>query len=393
MTDFEANAPRPSGLATLQNMWEAPYLRWAFFRTRELVPSARVSRADHATSLPREPRDLANLRFDHLGREWTLAEAIDGSFVNGWMVIHDGAIVFEQYANGMTPETRHSCQSVSKSMTSALAGALVGAGRFDADALVTKYIPELTGTCWDGCTVPHLLDMTAGISFDESDYADFDSEAWRGGRSFGWLERLPDDPLPAEYLAQMRRQADHGAEFEYRGICTCVLGWCLERATGTPLAELFSDLVWKPMGAGFEGDFLVGTGGFPLTDGGFCVTLHDLALFGLLYLQEGEIEGRRVLPRDWVRRLRTTDPILETAYATAYPGDASDPGNFYHDQWWILDAEAGIYAGYGIHGQSVLIHHPSNSVVARFSTWPQADDDASLALLDAAALAVCEALA
>ena len=393
MTDAEAIAPMPGGLVTLQNMWEAPYNRWAFLHTRELLPSARVSQDEHATSLPREPRHLSDLGFAHLGREWTLAEAMDESFVDGWMVIHDGAIVFEHYANGMTPETRHICQSVSKSMTSALTGALVGAGQFDTGALVTDYVRELAGTCWDGCTVQHLLDMTAGVSFDESDYEDFNSEAWRGFRALGWLERLPDDPLPSEYITQLRRQADHGAEYEYRSICTCVLGWCLERATGAPLAELFSDLIWKPMGAAWEGDLVVGPGAFPLGDGGFCVTLHDLALFGLLFLQEGEVEGRRVLQRDWVRRLRTTDPFLAKIFAAAYPDAETDAGNFYHDQWWILDAEAGIYSGYGIYGQAVLIHHPSNSVVARFSTWPRPWDDQKHALSDTAAIAVCEAIA
>ena len=238
------------------------------------------------------------------------------------MVIHDGAIVFEHYAGGMTAATRHLCQSVSKSMTSALAGALAAAGRFGVDALVTDYVGELAGTVWEGCTVQHLLDMTAGVSFDESDYDDMDSEAWRGFRALGWLERLPDDPSPAEYVAGLRRQAEHGAEFEYRSICTDVLGWCLERATGRPMAELFSEYIWKPLGAAHEGDFILGPGGFPLADGGFCVTLHDLALFGLLYLQEGEIDGHRVLPREWVRRLRTTDPRLVETYARAYPDEA-----------------------------------------------------------------------
>jgi CubicO group peptidase (beta-lactamase class C family) len=359
--------------------------------TRELLPSARVSRGDVVTVLPRRPRELAGVRFEHAGREWTLAAAMKQTDVEGWMVIHDGAVVFEHHAAPMTAETRHLCESVSKSMTSALSGALVAAGRFSVDALVTDYVGELAGTVWEGCTVQHLLDMTAGVSFDESDYDDMESEAWLGFRALGWLERLPDDPMPADYIAGLRRQAGHGAEFEYRSICTVVLGWCLERAAGRPLAELFSEHIWKPLGAACEGDFIVGPGGFPLADGGFCVTLHDLALFGLLYLQEGEVEGRRVLPREWVRRLRTTDPRLVETYARAYPEEA-DGRRFYHDQWWVSDAEAGVYWGHGIYGQAVLVHHQSNSVVARFSAWPSAEDHAKLALSDAAAIAVCEAL-
>jgi hypothetical protein len=40
----------------------------------------------------------------------------------------------------------------------------------------------------------------------------------------------------------------------------------------------------------------------------------------------------------------------------------------------------------------VLINHPSNSVVATFSTWPRPWDDERHELSDSAAIAVCEAL-
>ena len=391
MENAPAVPPDARAPVTPRTMWEARHIRWMHAHTRELLPSARVSRGEATTILPRRPCDLAGLRFEHGGREWTLAAAIEETDVNGWMAIHDGAIVFEHYAGATAAETRHLCESVSKSMTSALAGALAAADRFGVEALVTDYLDELAGTAWEGCTVQHLLDMTAGVAFDESDYDDMESEAWRGFRVMGWLERLPDDPSPGEYVARLRRQAEHGAEFEYRSICTDVLGWCLERAAGRPLAELFSEHVWKPLGAAHEGDFILGPGGFPLADGGFCVTLQDLALFGLLYLQEGEVDGRRVLPREWVRRLRTSDPRLVETYARAYPEEAG-ARHFYHDCWWISDAEAGVYWAYGIYGQAVLVHHPSNSVVARFSAWPTAEDDEKHALSDAAAVAVCEAL-
>ena len=86
------------------------------------------------------------------------------------------------------------------------------------------------------------------------------------------------------------------------------------------------------------------------------------------------------------------DPArLVEVYGQAHPEEA-DGRSFYHDQWWISDAEAGVHWAYGIHGQAVLVHHPSRSVVARFSTWPSAIDAERNALSDAAALAVCEAL-
>ena len=47
------------------------------------------------------------------------------------------------------------------------------------------------------------------------------------------------------------------------------------------------------------------------------------------------------------------------------------------------NAEAGIYSGYGINGQQLFVHHPSNTVIARFSTWPVRWDEQLVAAVDA----------
>jgi len=64
---------------------------------------------------------------------------------------------------------------------------------------------------------------------------------------------------------------------------------------------------------------------------------------------------------------------------------------FSHDQWRVDDAEAGIYSGYGIHGQQVLVHHPTRSVVVHLSSWPRPWVDSYSTLADAAARALCHA--
>ena len=60
----------------------------------------------------------------------------------------------------------------------------------------------------------------------------------------------------------------------------------------------------------------------------------------------------------------------------------------YHDGWWVWDGAAGIYSGYGINGQQLLIHRPSRTVIARQSTWPARHDDRLFAFADAANRAV-----
>ena len=108
-----------------------------------------------------------------------------------------------------------------------------------------------------------------------------------GSGSLGGSPGSRTIPRRTTYIAQMQNDGEHGGDFEYRSILTDMLGWCMERATGRALAELFSDEVWAPMGAAQDADFMVGPAGFPLADGGFCVTLQDLARFGQMYLQGG----------------------------------------------------------------------------------------------------------
>ena len=378
-------------MITPDNMWSPENVSWTVSRTRELLPSAAVRRGERVSSLPCALVDLDDLPIDDGGVTVPLQEALRRSHVDGFIVVQRGKVVFERYL-GMQPETSHILQSVSKSMTAAITGVVVGEGRIHPDDLVTDHLPQLAGSCWDGCTIEHLLDMRAGVAFDESDYEDETSESYRGFRILGWLPRLEDDPPPADYIAAMSSQGPHGGPFEYRSILTDVLGWCLERATGEPLASLFSSRIWQPMGAGHDADLLLGPGGFPLADGGFCVTLADLARFGLMFLQGGAIDGRQVVPGEWVQRLRLADADRIEAFRPSPDSRDMPPTAFYRDQWWVFDAEAGIYSGYGIHGQQVFVHHPSECVVARMSSWPRPWDDDAARLGDAATFAVCAAL-
>jgi len=116
---------------TLANWQDPPYNRWAFQHVRELVPSARIPRGD------------------------------------GFLVIHRGRIVAEQYFIGLRPDVPHLLMSVSKSVTGLVAGALAGQGRLDVTARAETIVPELAGTAFAGATVQDLLDMRTGIRFKE----------------------------------------------------------------------------------------------------------------------------------------------------------------------------------------------------------------------------------
>jgi CubicO group peptidase (beta-lactamase class C family) len=139
-------------------------------------------------------------------------------------------------------------------------------------------------------------------------------------------------------------------------------------ATGMRFADLFADRVWSRIGAERDAEVIVDAAGFPAAEGGFCTTLRDLARFGLERLEQGAAPGAQ--------------PELVAAFSDDAPLEHF-PTAFYHDCWWVSDAEAGVYSGYGINGQQLLIHHPARTVIARFSTWPVRWDERLLRSMDA----------
>jgi len=394
--DLVAGGPAPAGsLVTLANWQDPPYLRWAYLHVGELIPTATISRGDAPVMpLPRAERDLDALEFRIRGQRHTVGAMLDRTATDGFLVLHHGRILAERYGGAMTETTPHLLQSVSKSMTSALAGALVGAGRLDPDGLVTDYVAELRGGSFVGCTVQHLLDMRAGTRFSEA-YEDLDADIRISEQVAGWRPRtragLPPDLYG--YMATLENQGPHGGPFVYRSILTDVLGWVMERAGGDSFARLFSHHVWSRLGAEQDAEITVDARGGALEDGGISVTLRDLGRFGLMHLWRGEAAGGRVLPASWVARVGGLRPDLVEAFGRSltYDGVATATSH-YHDQWWVFDAERGIYGGIGIHGQALVIHRAADVVIVKVSTQPDPLDREKHELQLAGAIAIGDAL-
>jgi len=133
--------------------------------------------------------------------------------------------------------------------------------------------------------------------------------------------------------------------------------------------------------------------GFAITEGGMCATLRDLARFGLMWLQDGVLGGRQIVPAEWVARLHVRDQELIDSYGAPSELGGPAPNAFYHDNWWIWDADRGIQAAVGMNGQSVFVHRPSRTVIAKQSTFADALDNDRYALHHAGMAALCESLA
>jgi CubicO group peptidase (beta-lactamase class C family) len=375
-------------LVTLANWQDPPFNRWAFQHIRELIPTARIARAGDPESLPRAERDVLGFPFRYGDRELTVAEMLEETYTDGFLVLHQGRVVAEHYFNGMAPDVPHLLMSVSKSVTSAIAGVLAGRGALKVSDAVEDIVPELRGTSFAGATVQDLLDMRAGTRFDEN-YENLDADVRTYERVYLWR---PDneDPRPADalgYFATLRNDGPHGGPFRYRSILTDVLAWVIERAGGARLHQLITRELWQPMGAEFDAEITVDGHGNPMADGGICASLRDLARFGQLYL-EG---GRGIVPKDWIEDTIRGAPDGAQAFAEGDDSPGYPPGAHYRNCWWVRDPGVPFYQASGINGQNIFVHVASQTVIAKFSTWPTALSPVA-GVTTQAALAISSAL-
>jgi len=362
---------------TLAAWQDGPQNRWSFKHVRELIPTARICRGRECPSrFSYSPHKLDIVPFSSRGQTLTVEEMLERTYTDGFLVLGHGRILAEHYYNGMTSSTPHLLQSVSKSITSTVTGILAGRGEITLTEPVVAYIAELEGSSFDEATVRQLLDMRTGTKFNE-DYSNPEAEVKQYEQVIGWAPRThagPEEDLHS-FIAKLVNGREHGGEFEYRSILTDLLGWVLESASGLSFAELVSRELWSKLGAEFDAEVTVDIHGHALADGGISATLRDLGRFGQLFLQNGCLNGRQVVPAEWVRDCWRADKETIGAFDPSTPLEDC-PDGMYRNNWWVRDPIRGIYYGAGVYGQRIFIHLPANVVIAKLSSWPDPLDDA-----------------
>jgi CubicO group peptidase (beta-lactamase class C family) len=354
---------------SLANWRAAPYSKWAFQHVREIVPSADVPNAPgDVWKLVSEPKDFSSFGFEHGGRQYGIDQFMAESDTDGLVVLHRGKIILEHYANGMTSDTPHILMSVSKSLTAIVAAILFERGKLDPEQRVVSIIPELRSSVYSDATVRHVLDMRVGLDFDE-DYLATSGPIAEYRKSTNWNPLGPGE-RPSDlrsYLAALKtRSGPDGGSFHYVSTNTDLLGWLLERASGTRFADLLSTLLWRPMGAQCSAYVTVDRLGAPRCAGGICTTTLDLARVGQLIVQNGRRNGTPIIPARWIEdTLSEGDP---TAWAggdlIAYFGDRP---MHYRNNWYVL-RDRDIALGLGVYGQNVFVDRANELVIAKVSS-------------------------
>ena len=170
----------------------------------------------------------------------TVDEYLAKSATTAYLLIKDDTIIYEQYYRGYDRSKISVTFSITKSVTSLLVGIAVDEGFIKSvHDLVIDYIPELKkgDPRFQKLTIEHLLNMQAGLRFEES-YTN----------PFKDMARLFYSRNQLRQLKNLKFEQDPGEKYAYNSATTAILGIALERAIKKPYAEYLEEKVWKPLG-------------------------------------------------------------------------------------------------------------------------------------------------
>ena len=347
--------------------------RWTrgLFAVILLTTALRLDAAD--LGLPMAPPGAATgfstPRLDRV-RALLQREVDDGAFAGAvWLVARDGKIVHQGAAGWsdaatkapMTEEKIFAIASMTKPVTVVTVLTLIEEGRLALEDPVSRYLPELAdmkvavgGTASAPqlvaakrpITLRHLLTHTSGFC-----YGFFDEEPWR---TIYANAKLDDSRSLAEYVtkaAKLPLKHQPGEAWAY-GISMDILGALVEKVTGQPLETVMRERIFAPLGmkdTGFtrpprarlalmhsrnaEGrlvevprpaglDNLEDT--FASPGGGLYSTRRDYARFAQMLLNDGELDGVRVLGRKTAEAMRSN----QVDYLNPRPKDRWIPPGF-----------------------------------------------------------------
>ena len=269
---------------------------------------------------------IANMNLIQTVRGDTLRPTVDEylakSATTAFLLIKDDTIVYEQYYRGYDHSKISTFFSVTKSVTSILVGIAVDEGFIKSvHDPVTAYIPELIkgDPRFQKLTIEHLLNMQAGLRFDES-YTN----------PFKDMARLFYSRNQLKQLKKLKFEQDPGEKYDYNSATTAILGIALERAIKKPYAEYLEEKVWKPLG--MEHDASMGLDDRKHRSAksyyGLSATAIDLAKIGRLYLNDGNWNGNQIVSKEWVEKSITPNNAENHLSGSKYIG------NQYHWYSW-----------------------------------------------------------
>ncbi len=228
---------------------------------------------------------------------------------HGVVVLYDGQIVGEKYAEGFDQHSKLMGWSMTKSITNALIGILVKDGKLKTEDPAP--VSEWNDDERKQITLNNLLQANSGLEWSESYFVPTSD--------FHNMFMKSDDK--GEYAANRKLKYAPNTVFEYSSGTTNILSRMIRQTVGDESYHTFpyERLFYK---IGMNNTILEPDASGTFVGSSYCyATARDWARFGLLYMNDGVWNSERILPEGWVKYTTTSTT-------------ASEIGE-YGAQWWL----------------------------------------------------------
>jgi hypothetical protein len=267
------------------------------------------------------------------------------------LVVHDGRLLAERYAEGFDAATPLPGWSMAKSVTNALVGILVGRDELELD--VPAPVVEWHQRGDDpraAITLNQLLRMSSGLAFEER----------YGPLGEGSDMLFVEESCAALAIAQPLI-AEPGTQFSYSSGTANIVARIVGDRFDDDDAQLrfFHSALFEPLGIRSATLELDPTGTF-VGSSFALMSARDWARLGQLYLDDGVWQGRRILPEGWVEYTRTPAPAaLRGEYGALFQTNVGG------DDRRLPSIPTDAFEMVGYEGQSVLIVPSRRAVIVR----------------------------
>jgi CubicO group peptidase (beta-lactamase class C family) len=278
------------------------------------------------------------------------------------VVVHDGRVVAERYAAGYGIDTPVHGWSATKSVNNALLGILVRQGKLKMEDPAPVAAWQGPGDPRRTITSDDLLRMRSGLDLGNSLSASL-ATAWDSS-----ARMVFNEPDLAGFAESAALRAKPGTEWQYANGNPAILARIVRDQVGGSAVdvlrfarrELFGPLGIRRATLGLDST------GTPIAGAFLFATPREWARFGMLFLDDGVVGGRRILPEGWVRYSTTPTPNAWVGYGAGWwiNGDDSRGAVFRRKHGMPADA----FMAMGIYGQTVVVVPSRRLVIARFGT-------------------------
>ena len=255
--------------------------------------------------------------------------------ISALLAVRHGYLIFERYYNGLMAEDPINVRSVTKSVTSTLAGVALRTGLLSGlDARTGDLIPDRIPAGHDprveDTTLWQWLTMTSGLQWD----------------AYGDWQRLLDAPDWVAMTLGLPVVGIPGETYVYNTGGSHVLGVIVAAAAGKPLEEYAEEVLFTPLGIR-PGDWMRSPQGEVSAGSGLELTARDMAKLGYLYVRNGVWDGQQIITPEYAQQATTWQSA----------GDSTGGWANYGYQWWVTATNAGhpAYFALGYGGQHIFV--------------------------------------